>query len=278
MLPEILHRIFYGLLSGLTEFLPVGSQPHQLLYQHVTGFLEKEDPWLNFAVLAGAFAALIFCLLKQYAQIHHDIKLDRHAKRRKIRGQAAPGALTSRLYKTVMIPMLIACLFYGYAQRLKGSFPVMIILLVLNGIVVFIPRLLPIGDKDGKNISRLEGILFGLCAAAGIVPGLSRVGLGCALGEARGAKPSYIINVILLALVWPMALIVLFTLFGVMSSQVDVATGLIFADLGAGVCSFGAAVGGISLLRWFVDKLGLYKFAFYSWVLALVLFILYMFV
>lgn len=275
MLP-ILHRLIYGLLSGLTEFLPVGSQPHQNIYSYLTGF-NLNDPWLKVSVLAGAFFALIFSLRKEFSEIADGQKLYRYAQRRRQKGPQPMGSLTARLYKIAMIPMLISILFYSAAMTLGTSFPALILMLLLNGFVLIIPRLLPAGDKDGRTMTKLDAFLMGLGGALGVIPGLSRIGCACAIGEAKGGNPGYVLRIALLAAVWPLALLLSFSVLGAISYVEAIATPLILADLGAAVCSFSGAYLSIRFLRWICEKIGLYKFAFYSWVFCLVVFILYMF-
>lgn len=273
----ILHRLIYGLISGLTEFLPVGSQPHQKIYQHLTGF-SANDPWLKVFVLFGAFAALLLSLRKQIATINEDKKLYKHTMRRRQKGQIPMGELTDRLYKIAMIPMLVSVIFYGFAQSIAASFPALIILLFVNGLVLILPRILPAGNKDGRTMSRLDGFLIGLGGAVGVLPGISRVGCGCAIGEARGGKPAYVLDVVLLATVIPFFVFLCFSTLGAISYVERIAMPLFLTDIGSGVLSFAASIAGIRFIRWFCEKLGLYKFAFYSWVFSVVVFILYMFV
>lgn len=273
----ILHRLIYGLISGLTEFLPVGSQPHQNIYSYLTNF-QINDPWLKVCVLFGSFVALLLCLMKEYRQICSDKKLYRKSLRRRHGAPVPMGVSTANLYKLAMIPMLIAALFYGVAQNIGVSFPALIVLLLINGVIIVLPRFLPAGDKDGRTMTKWDGLLIGLGGALGVIPGLSRIGCGCALGEAKGGKPSYVITVLLFAAVVPMFLILLFSFFGAITVVEAIAMPLLLADFGAAVLSFAGAYAGIRFVRWFVDKLGLYRFSFYSWVFCLVVFILYMFV
>ena len=147
-----------------------------------------------------------------------------------------------------------------------------------NGVILILPRLLPAGNKDGRTMTKLDGFLIGLGGALGVIPGLSRVGCGCAIGEAKGGRPGYVLSIVLLATVWPLFVILCFSVLGAVTYVEAIATPLILADIGAAVLSFGGAFAGIKILRWFCEKLGLFRFAFYSWVFCLVVFILYMFV
>ena len=274
---SILHRLIFGLLSGVTEFLPVGAQPHQNIYAYITKFNDN-DPWLKFYVLLGAFIALMVSLRHQFYDIHQAKKSYRYSQRRKQRGSCPMGVQTARLYKIAMIPMLISAVFYGVAQNIGTYFPGLIMLLLLNGFFLILPRVLPSGNKDGRTMTGVDAIFMGIGAALGVIPGLSRIGVGCAMGEAKGGKASYVLEIVLLATVWPLAVIMLFTLFGAMTSMTSVGWDMILADMGAALMSFAGAWFGIRAVRWISSKYSLYKFAFYSWTFSLLLFILYMFV
>ena len=45
------------------------------------------------------------------------------------------------------------------------SLAMLTIFLVINGILLFVPQYIPSGNKDGRNLSLLDGLLMGLAGA-----------------------------------------------------------------------------------------------------------------
>ncbi|MBP5657148.1 MAG: undecaprenyl-diphosphate phosphatase, partial [Clostridia bacterium] len=63
---SVLEGLLYGLLQGLTEFLPVSSSGHLALAQNIFGAKDMESNYLTFTVLLhlGTLAAVVFVYRK----------------------------------------------------------------------------------------------------------------------------------------------------------------------------------------------------------------------
>lgn len=126
-------------------------------------------------------------------------------------------------------------------------------------------------------MNRLEGLLIGVASGLGIVPGVSRLGLGVCVGIMRGAAPqnalnwSFVLSVPILAALCVTDIILMFTA-GVGSFGFLMLLQCLFSALFAYVGSTLA----ITLLRFMAVKVGFSWFSYYCWGVALFSFLLFM--
>ena len=272
---DLLHKLIYALISGFTEFLGVSAPPHQMLYRLMTGY-EQTDAMLTLSIRFGALAALIFCCRQRISRLMHERRLDSLARRRRNRQPDVVALLDIRLLKTAMIPLLISVLFYARAGEWINKIHWLAITLSLNGIFLFTPRLLRQGDKDGRSVSRLDGIMMGLGGALAAVPGFSRMGGMISAGTARGMDRSYALDMALLLSIPTLLGLLLLDIYAVVVARAVIgAAGLLLYILFAAI-SFGGAWVGVMLMRYLSVKAGFTGFSYYSWGMALFSFILYL--
>lgn len=128
-------------------------------------------------------------------------------------------------------------------------------------------------------MSRLDGVLLGLCNGLAAIPGISRMGSIVSCGLMRKCDSSYMLDLVFLMLI-P-------TLFGLMIADavalftsVHAAITLMYGIqcLLSAMAAFGGAFGAIALMRYLTANVGYAGFAYYSWGLGFLCFILYLFV
>ena len=277
MIPEIIQRFFYGLISGISECLPISARAHQMLYQKMFDF-NPNDPWLTVSVLAGSLAAIIFTYRLQIANLMHENALSKPHRRRKNHPPDQRSLFTIRICKTVLVPVLLSVLLYGKTKEWISGLEILTLTLFLNSILLFIPRIVSSAEKDSVTMSRLDSILMGLSGALGILPGVSRLGCIASTACARGAKASFAVDIAFLICIIPLGVILLISLVGALLSQ-TVASGAVLAGNLLALCSsFGGGLFGILILRSISRRSGIYIVSYYSFGAALTALALYMIV
>lgn len=272
---DLFHKIIFALFSGFTEFLPVSARPHQILYQALTGF-EQKDPWLMLAIRLGALIALIVCCKSRIKRLFRESRQEKRSRRRRNRQPDPIALLDIRVLKTAMIPILISILFYQRAGELVNGVAVLALVLVLNGLILFIPRLLSQGNKDGRAMSRLDSFLMGLGGALAAIPGFSRIGGITTAGLIRGVDRRYVLDAALLLSIPVLLGLLIFDIYAVATAKIALTAVSLLIYLIAAVLSFGGAWFGILLIRFLAVKAGFTGFSYYSWGLAMFSFILYL--
>ena len=274
---ELLHKALYALISGFSELFFVSDKAHQLLYRTVTG-RDLGDSLLSLGIHLGCFIALWMDCNKRIRYLRSEKRLVRSAKRRRGRQPDVDALMDMRIMNTAAIPLLFAVFFLRNASKWINSPLRVALVLVINGAVLFLPRLLPVGNKNGRSFSRLDCILMGLGGALGVVPGFSAMGCTYSLSTARGAGKNYALELSILLSVPVVAAFLCFDIYGLFAvSSAITAMHLLGALVGA-LLSFVGARMALSLIRFVCNRSNTVVFAYYSWGFAMFLFLIYLFV
>ena len=170
---EYLEFIFYGLIQGLTEFIPVSSTAHLKVLSLFFG-IDDPGPSLSAIIQIGSVFALfcyfrkdIFKLRSQYSKIFFD------------------NLLYERLFKSLLIgtvPILLLGgsikLFspYFFERILRSNLSIALVSLVM-AIFMYIADISKKGSVNLKNHNYSDSFLIGFSQAFAIIPGVSRSGV-----------------------------------------------------------------------------------------------------
>lgn len=271
---ELLKSIVYGLVTGITEFLPISSRGHQVILMQLFGFSER-DPLLDMFTHIGVLIALIVCCIQLIAQMQWNRKIAQKQEHSRNVRTYTRGVYDFRLVAVASIPMIFGLFFYALGTKYE-TMPLMCSLFfVINGIIIFVPEYMRQGNKDASMLTGLDGFLIGLCGVFSIFPGISRVGVQSAYATARGADKRHITSWVLLLSIPVVALMIFIDFIGIFAASFSHVT--IWTVLGY-ILSIGAGFAGAYLGIWFirsvVTRSGYVGFAYYSWGAALFAFIL----
>lgn len=167
----LFQSIIYGLIQGITEFLPISSTAHLILLPY---FFNWQDPGLTFDVFLhlGTLAAIISFFAKDWL-----------------------GIFKEKKYKLLTL-IIIACipaaiLGYIFEGKIETSLrsPLLIAFtLAVFGLIIYLADRLMKHTKKLKKMSYGESILIGFGQSLALIPGISRSGATMAAGIALGFK------------------------------------------------------------------------------------------
>lgn len=269
---DIVSSLIFGLISGLAEFFPVSASAHQQLFVILTG--KSTAPGFLLAAHAGCLAGIFVAFFRRLTHIQREIRIASGSRSKRQPDMAAIA--DGRLILTALIPILLGLVFHNWvSDRISGLF-LLAVMLILNGVAVYVPQFIPGANKDSRSMSRLDGLLFGAVSALSVIPGISRMNAVLCAGRLRGADTAYMTDMaVLLGIPWLLGLLIL--------DIVAVVTAPVAVTLVSGIClvlcalaAFGGSYAAISLLRFLSVKIGFTAFALYSWGLGLACFILYL--
>ncbi len=176
---SIWEAIFYGIIQGLTEFLPVSSSGHLAMLQNILGFGQEMDAvafnvLLHLGTLIAVFAVYykdIFGLVKAFFSLcgklfRGNFKMSQYALHEKLVVYIIIGTIP-------LIPMI---LIEDYLDMVSGYLVIIGALLIFNGLVLMISDKLSRGNKTLDEMKPKNAILIGLCQAVALLPGISRSG------------------------------------------------------------------------------------------------------
>lgn len=164
----ILKAFFLGIVEGLTEFLPISSTGHLIVFTSLLDFHSKEKVF-EIAIQLGAILAVVFEYRRRFTHVLTHIGKDAAANRFVLNlavafvPAAVVGLLFSKQIKTVLFnPISVACA------------------LVLGGLAILwiekrsssrTPRVQNVDDMTPK-----DALVVGLAQVLALIPGTSRSG------------------------------------------------------------------------------------------------------
>lgn len=266
--------ILYGMFSGLTDILPVSVQAHQTLMLKFFGINGDMD-LMNLLVHGAIAAALYMHCRDSFVRMSRAKALSRVPKAKRKRPLDMRSLMDLSLLKTMLVPALLGLMLYRYSTGLQVNLILLAVLLLINGIVLYVPQFFATGNKDSRTLSRVEGLLMGLGGAVSVLPGFSAVGFTTAIGSVCGVERTYCLNMTLIMNFFLTVGMVAFDVIGIAGNGLGDLSILILLRylLTAGIAYVSAAFA-IRLLRQFAENDGYGIFGFYCFGLSLFTFIL----
>lgn len=273
---NVLESVIFGLFSGLSDVLPVSSQAHKAMILKIFG--EKaENPVLRLLIHIAILAALYYSCSPHITRIIRQLKLSRIPKRKRKRPLDVQLLMEFKLLRTMLIPVLLSLLLYNKTSGWGLKLNLTAIFLLLNGIILYLPNLLPTGNKDARSMSGLEGLLMGVGASLSVLPGVSSVAGSLSVASVCGAERTFALNMTyLMHMVLTVALIA-FDLAAVVAAGVSgISVMVLLGYILAAAAAFGGTYLGIRMMRVLAVNIGFSMFAYYSFGAALLSFMLYL--
>lgn len=270
-----LWTILYGFVAGLAEFLPLSSPAHQSISAAVFG-LASAAPLRQFLIRAACLAALLFACGREIDKLRRDGRMARLPARRRKRPVDSRSVATNRLLNIAVFPLVIGLVFYRRVNMWVDSLAMLTIFLVINGILLFVPQYIPSGNKDGRNLSLLDGLLMGLAGAFSVFPGISRMSAIHFAASARGADKNYSLQFALYLSIPALVVMLLFDAVAIFGGIEAISFLVIIQYLLAMAAAYFGSTFAISIMRSMVVRAGYEIFSYYCWGMALISMILYL--
>lgn len=167
----MLEAIILGIVQGFTEFLPVSSTAHLILFPWFFGWKGKLDSLtFDVALHAGTLLALIICFWKDWVEI----LLNNRKLLALLVVATLPAGIAGILLKDVVETTLRSPL-------------IIVFTLVLFGIVMLISERWKRG-REIKDMTFSDAIIIGVSQAVALIPGVSRSGITISAGLFRGLE------------------------------------------------------------------------------------------
>jgi undecaprenyl-diphosphatase len=188
----ILQAMILGGAQGISELFPISSLGHSILIPALLGWNidQSSDAFLSFVVLthlATALALLLF-FYRDWVRIVRDM-VRSIIERRFVSAYARIGALI--LVSSIPAGVL-GFIFQAKLQELFASARLVAVVLMLNGVVLYIAELLRAGaphGADDRKLARMtwmQSIWIGIAQCFALIPGFSRTGTTMTAGLMNG--------------------------------------------------------------------------------------------
>ena len=269
-----LQSLVYGLVAGLADILPISSRAHKILLLKlfgITGGTELMDLMIHLGLVAALFISCQSILIR----FNRARALARVPKRKRRRPLDERSLMDHSLLRTMLVPVILGLILYRKALPIERKLPLLALMLLLNGIFLYIPQFLPTSNRDSRTLSRVEGLLMGIGGGLSVIPGFSAMGLSNAIGSVCGVERGFALNMTLLMNMYLNVGLIVHDIInlaevGLKGTSFEV----VLRCLCAGVAAFGAAFLAIRLVRRLFRERDYTGFSFYCIGLALFIFIL----
>lgn len=246
---EILQAIIYGIIQGLTEFLPVSSSGHLEIAKAIFGDGKVPEESMMMTVVLHAATALstIFIFRKDIAQI--------------VKGlfQFKKNEETFFSLKIVLSMIPAALVGILFEDEIDGFFTGNVLL--VGGMLLVTGVLLLLADKaknTDKPVSFTGSVIVGIAQAIAIMPGISRSGATIAtsvlLGVDRSAAARFSFLMVVPLILGKVAK-------DVLSGELMHST-INFTELGVGFIA--AFVSGLIACKWMIALVKQSKLIYFS--------------
>ncbi len=172
----MLEAAFWGLIQGLTEFLPISSSGHLVL---VPAILDREGPDLaTSAVLhLGTLAAVLVYFRTEVVEV--------------VRFTETGRKLLLLLVIGTIPAAILGLAFSGPLDDFNDTPRAVATALAIAGVVLILASRLTAGKRVTDDVDRKDALLIGAAQALALIPGVTRSGMTIGAGIGRGLDPHH---------------------------------------------------------------------------------------
>jgi len=166
-----LKYFFYGIIQGLTEFLPISSSAHLKVLSEFFGIQDPGSSLSAIVQIASVLALLIY-FRKDIRNIKSNNLVDNYLNKNKIFKSILIGSI-SIIFLGGFVKFIIPQFYELYLRSnvLIGSIS------ILTALLMYLSQLTKNKDISLENHSFYDSFLIGLAQSLAIIPGFSRSGI-----------------------------------------------------------------------------------------------------
>jgi undecaprenyl-diphosphatase len=197
--------ILLGIVQGATEFLPISSSGHLVLFQNLLGFRGPElllDCALHLGTL---FAVCVYFRTDLQNMIKETIQFIIGLSQRQIKLKALSyrpyASLTLWVVIGTLPTVIIALLFRPSLENLFGSVTAVGVMLVMTGMILAITWWIPEHYGRRERVGLFIALAVGTAQGIALIPGISRSGttivcaLLCGVRRDLAARFSFLLSI-----------------------------------------------------------------------------------
>ena len=187
---NLLQSIILGIVQGLTEFLPISSSGHLVLFQNLLGFQEPQlllDSALHVGTLVAVCVYFRSDLLGIIRQSCFFIRGLWQGRQRPQDIRRNPGASLALWIIVGTVPTaLIGLIFRSTFERAFGSLPFVGCMLMVTGFILIVSYGFQKNPRKIRRLGPLNALVVGAAQGLAIIPGISRSGITIVCGILAG--------------------------------------------------------------------------------------------
>ena len=173
----MLEAVVWGVVQGITEFLPVSSSGHLRIIPDLFG-LEPPDLSTSAVLHLGTLAAVVAYYHRDVAWMVGGLRSDPTARR-----------MAAMVVVATVPAGIVGLLFASAIESFQESTIGVGMALVATGMVLFMARLANRGSGRAEDLTTGNAVVIGLSQALALLPGVSRSGMVITAGIMQGLSP-----------------------------------------------------------------------------------------
>lgn len=182
-----------GIIQGITEFLPISSSGHLVVFQNLFG-LHEPELLFDIMVHVGTLMAVVVVFWSDILGLVKDpffYLFDRLKRDSKISSKSPSHMRLLGLIIIATIPTaIIGYLFEERIERLFSSLQTVGMMLLVTGLLLWLTRRFSRDEKDVSKTSYKNAFVIGVVQGLAILPGISRSGSTISFGLFQGLEKS----------------------------------------------------------------------------------------
>jgi len=267
-----LESLLYGIVSGITEFLPISSFAHEYLLLKLFG-VSHADPLQSLLVHLALIVSVFSGCSSTIVQMRRARQTHRHNKNR-IRSNN--NLLELRFLKNAVLPLIFGYFILSHCIPIKVNVVWIAAFSFVNFLILIFQSRMMQGNKDERMMSVFDSFIIGLSGAVTVFPGISRVGAMLTVATLRGIGRNKAIEWAVLLSVPALALLGFNDILGLMTATGAAAvTGNIIGYILSTIGAYAAGHMSILLIKTFTVQKDFSAFAYYS--LGIMMFALFLY-
>ncbi|MCL2856003.1 MAG: undecaprenyl-diphosphate phosphatase [Defluviitaleaceae bacterium] len=182
---SLIEAIILGLIQGLSEFLPVSSSGHLLVFHELFGITAEDNLTFIIVLNMGSLIPLLYTFRKDIWGLIKN-----------------PFQKTTALLVVATIPLVAATLlFEGFIESAFFTVQFLLFGFILTGIALLLSDRLKKNTKEMDKLRLVDAVIIGCAQALAVIPGISRSGSTITTTMARGinregaAKFSFLMSI-----------------------------------------------------------------------------------
>ncbi len=180
-MPGVLAAVIWGLVQGLTEFLPISSSGHLVVIPEFLDRLGLDIDPPSLAISAFLHLGTLIAVLAYFWEdVLRVLRMRREPEGRKIALLVAVGT----------IPALVGLPLKGRIESLQDDVTAVGIALMVTGVILVIGQRLARGMRELIDGRVPDGLVVGVAQALALIPGISRSGITISAGNGRRFQPT----------------------------------------------------------------------------------------
>jgi undecaprenyl-diphosphatase len=168
----MINEILLGVIQGITEWLPISSSGHLVIFQQL--FNTNSPIIFDVMLHVATLFVILFVFFEEIKNIISSfLKFDFNSTYGKLGIMIIVGSIPTAI---------IGLTFHDFFISLYSNLTAVSIALIINGFILFFTKY----TKGSKKIKIFDAVLIGIAQGLAIIPGISRSGITISTGLYKG--------------------------------------------------------------------------------------------